>query len=557
MRAVIRKRIYFSLLLSLFAHVGFMVWSFFVHVVPNAYVVQPPEKFIHVKITNEEKLRHDAPQSKVNASEKTAQPENPFAQTKTLEPSIESQEAVKDNIASAVQRNDEPPAISSTPAQLLKKPQMTDLVVTKKVRRSDRRNLVEVGEVPHEEFASGAPIIISGEDISPNFLDKGNIAVKTAPAAPVQAANGQREFQIMQKSSWGVSRKSKAVDSGTTLAYELYKYQDPQSGQKYFKLLVKVRDATMNFPVIPKEIIFLVDASQSIGATRLAQFQEAVLYSLNHLNKDDFFNIIIFKAKTIPLSEVSLRAQPENIKKAAAFLAELKSGATTDVYNAVQMSLNTKTPFTPSYRVLLSDGFPTRGIINSRQVINEVSKINNGKVSIFAFGGGVSISRYMLDFVAYKNRGWSRFTDRDYAISKEVAKLYDEIRDPLLLHLRYHVSGLNGKEVFPQNLPDFFKGSEFVIYGTYGMEDRFFVQVLGDALGQTKEFIVNDALTNALPGDKDIARQWAFHKIYHLIGQLKYKENNEAIINEINALCAKYNIVTPYSKNLERKHPPN
>jgi Ca-activated chloride channel family protein len=277
------------------------------------------------------------------------------------------------------------------------------------------------------------------------------------------------------------------------------------------------------------------------------------MHSLGHLNQRDRFNIFIFKDKTISFSPVSLTVEKQNIKKALRFLEGLDAGSTTNVYDALQVSVNLKDAFTPSYRMLLSDGFPTRGITDARQVINDIAAINKGKVSIFAFGGGSSVSEYMLDFIAYKNRGWSQVAQRDYLIAQEFSKLYDKIRDPLLLNLRYHVSGLNEREIFPQVLPDFFKGSDFIIYGKYTNEDKFIMQVIGDVSGSKKSFMVTAALDEALIADKEIARQWAFHKVYHLIGELKYNANNEKLIKSIDELCTRFDIITPYSKNFRVK----
>jgi Ca-activated chloride channel family protein len=303
----------------------------------------------------------------------------------------------------------------------------------------------------------------------------------------------------------------------------------------------------VNFPVIPKEIIFLVDASGSIGIERLNQFEEGLTYSLKHLNPGDRFNIFVFKDKVVPFSPVSLKATPKNIKSAVEFLKEMKSWSTTDIYGALRASIHLKGPFVPSYRVLMSDGFPTTGILNARRVINEISRINDNKVSIFTFGGGVDVEPYMLDFIAFKNRGWSRVSDREYFMGRDFARFYDEIKDPLLLNVRYYVGGLKAQEIFPQTMPDFFKGSQFVIYGRYTNENKFVIQIRGDMAQDKKGFIVSADLQDALAGDKQIARDWAFHKIYYLIGELKYNENNKALMESINDLCAKFHIITPYS----------
>ncbi len=558
MKLKVRKQLRIALLVSLMIHFGFLVWSYFVKIVPPTPFPEKAEAVFHVKLVKQESMGNEKLKFDTQSSLKTLNPESSYTQIMASKPSIESEELIKNNLESSIQNVKQALVPSSVQEdQVLKKSELNDIVMTKKVRRAVRENLIPVGEVPHENFASGSPVLNSGEDISKNFLDKSSIPAKTSLTAPLRSANTQNEFQVMKKASSGIEHQSKSMDLGTALTFQLFKYQD-SAGQKYFKLAVKVRDATINFPVIPKEIIYLLDTSGSIGTKRLLQEEEGIIYSLRHLNPEDRFNIFVFKDKTVPLSPTSLPVTPDNIKTASNFLKNLKSWSNTDIYDTLRQSLNLNNPFVPSYRVMLSDGIPTVGVINDMHVINEISNINDNKVSFFSFGGGADVDPYMLDFVAFKNRGWSTITDREYFMSREFSRLYDELKDPLLLNVRYYVGGLKTDEIFPQTMPDFFKGSQFVIFGRFTREDRFVVQIRGEAAGQEKkEFIVSASLKDALQGDKQIAHDWAFHKVYYLIGQLKYNQNNGALLSEIGALCAQFHIITPYSFSFHKPNQPS
>jgi len=556
MNRVVKRRIITALLVSIFIHIGFLVWSYFAKILPAIPFPERPEVVFHVKIDRQERLGQEKLKFDADLARKSPKPDNPFTETKVYKPSVESEEMIKNNVDSSIRRNKAALIPSSFQEnQVLKKSEFNDVVMTKKVRRSVRENLVELGEVPSENFSSGTPVLNSGEDISRYFLDKSAMPARASLAAPLQSANMQNEFKLMQRNATGIEKESKSMDLGTALTYQLFKYQDPVSGQKYFKLVVKVRDATVDFPVIPKEIIFLVDASGSIGMVRLTQFEEGLMYSLKHLNPDDRFNILVFKDRTIAFSPTSLSVNPDNIKNAFDFLQSQKSWSTTDIYDALRSSINLENPFAPSYRVVMTDGFPTTGIVDTRQVINEISRINDNKVSIFTFGGGADVDPYMLDFIAFKNRGWSTVVDREYFMGRDFSRFYDEIKDPLLLNVRYYVSGLNDKEIFPRTMPDFFKGSKFVIYGKYMNENKFAIQIRGDMVDAKKEFIVTASLKDATAGDKQIAHDWAFHKVYYLISLLKYNQNNEMLMGAINNLCTKFHIITPYSLSSPRKPP--
>ena len=119
------------------------------------------------------------------------------------------------------------------------------------------------------------------------------------------------------------------------------------------------------------------------------------------------------------------------------------------------------------------------------------------KVIQINVGGFDNNFSYLLDFIAYQNRGWSQFIKRTYDIEKGLAAFYDKIRDPIFLNLRYRFNNLSEEEVFPKSLPDFYRNAEFTLYGTYDTEDRFSMQLLGDVEEKTKELIFTRSLKEA------------------------------------------------------------
>ena len=117
----------------------------------------------------------------------------------------------------------------------------------------------------------------------------------------------------------------------------------------------------------------------------------------------------------------------------------------------------------------------------------------------------------------------------------------------MLLDVRYRVSGLDIGKMYPKFLSDFYKGRPFVIYGKYSDEKDFSFQLLGSVNDTTKEFIFNASLQNAIPAGEEIAREWAFTKVYHLISEQTMGIGNSARLQkEITELSAQYDITTPY-----------
>ena len=334
------------------------------------------------------------------------------------------------------------------------------------------------------------------------------------------------------------------------LAAELVTYTDKTDGQKYFRITIMAGKDVGKLTVIPKEIIFLIDCSLSIKEERMENFKRGLLYCLNNLNEGDIFNIISFKEKIQRLSSESSSPNQRIIKSSNDFISGLQAGSLTDVYGAFQQIIKIPAKNLPSYIMLLSDGKPTVGTQDSRKIISNISQINQGERAIFCYSGGGRVNRYLLDFIAYQNRGWSEYSARTYDITRGLQAFYNKIKDPLLLNLRYRFSQLSSDEAYPKNLPDFFKHATFTIFGKYSDEDEFSMQLIGESREGPIEFIFSDSLKEAAVGGEDIARQWALNKVYYLLGKLAENKDTQKIIDEINNLCEKFNIKTPYLDDL-------
>lgn len=340
-----------------------------------------------------------------------------------------------------------------------------------------------------------------------------------------------------------------AIDDFLDIA--VYTYEDPRDQQKYFMIKIFTKQGTKApLKVMPKEILFAVDSSLSISRDRLDEFKRGIRACLTDLNPGDVFNIVAFKDETFRFSPQSVPATEESIKAAERFVSSLTSNQQTDVYQAFKHIVSSKPARIPSNVILISDGRPTKGVVDSRQVIQSISQLNGRVRPIFAFSGGARVNRYLLDFVAYQNRGWSQFVRSTHEIDRALADFYAKIKDPIFIHLRYRLNGLDEAGVYPRHLPDFYKNAEFTLYGTYAGEDTFSMQLLGDIDGQTKELIFTRSLKESPPGTDAIMRGWAFNKIYHLISELTTRGPDPEIQGQIESLSRRYGIQTPYSPEL-------
>ncbi|MCD4779183.1 MAG: VWA domain-containing protein [Candidatus Omnitrophica bacterium] len=418
------------------------------------------------------------------------------------------------------------------------------------VARETRENILETINLLEQDIIV-VPEDQQDEDTIPvDFLEKMPGFTPVETAGLIDRPDSLKQTTRLTPFKPVIQRKIEHKDLKKHLDHEIVVYEDLRDGQKYYKIVIRIGPDGLSLYSVPKEIIFLVDCSISTEKQRLEEFKEGIAYCLKHLNRFDTFNIFSFKKDISKFRAKAVHPNRDNIRLALQYVDSLTVGETTDTYRALYETVSVAKFHHPTYILLLSDGRPTRGVTNPRQLINEISSFNKGKMSIFAFSGGVGVNRYLLDFISYKNRGWSEYSYRTHQIAKNLAYMYTKIRDPLLLNIRYRVSGLTDTEMFPRMLPDFFRNTEFTLYGKYDEEDKFLMQFLGDFEDKTNELMIEGSLLDAPRGDSTIARNWAFNKIYHLIGQLKHGQENTELINQIYSLSRKFKIKTPYSRSL-------
>lgn len=83
--------------------------------------------------------------------------------------------------------------------------------------------------------------------------------------------------------------------------------------------------APEELPIVPKEVIFVIDVSGSMAGAKLAQTKEAMLTILNDLQTHDHFNILTFHTSVnVWQKNATVQATANNIKRAKNFVKGIK-----------------------------------------------------------------------------------------------------------------------------------------------------------------------------------------------------------------------------------------
>lgn len=324
---------------------------------------------------------------------------------------------------------------------------------------------------------------------------------------------------------------------------------EPSDPRGYFRIRILPR-ADHDHTPLPKDVVFIVDASTSIPQPKLNTTARAVAGAIDQLRAEDRFNVVSFKASPTPFRDAMQPATRDNKAAARAHLRGLQSGGGTDFQRALSPTLAQEfRTGVPAIIVVVSDGRPTTGLLDSRSIILTSTAENRRNHSIFGFGGGNTVNQYLLDLLAYQNRGAARVAPSIQVMESELADFFGVLRDPLLVDLRAEFGRIDMREVYPRALPDFYRDRPITLYGRYehAAGGDFTMRLTGRALDERKELLFRAALEAAPRGDARIAREWAFAKAYAIIGEMAVDGETPARVQAVRELRDRYGVQTVYA----------
>ncbi|HOJ59956.1 MAG TPA: VWA domain-containing protein [bacterium] len=357
-------------------------------------------------------------------------------------------------------------------------------------------------------------------------------------------------FQVEEAAKEELKDRFVALDD--LLQVDLYTYRHV-GGDGYFMIVIRPVTTDERLRVLPKDVVFVLDASGSMGSRRLDTIKQEVRKLLDRLRPDDRFNVIGFK-QTVKQFTATLAPVTEETRAAAwQFTRSLQSSGRTDIYASLEplMKLGTERA-RPLILLLYSDGRPTVGVINSRKIINNLTRYQGPSTSIFCVGTGDYLNQYLLDMLAFRNRGLVAFEKNREALPDVIQSVFSYIEDPLLLQIQASLQGVDENEVYPKRLPQLFLKGDLRIWGRLQNQKSITLRLVGEAYDEHKEIVIELPVPARDNGTYEIARQWAFHKIYHIVGEMVREGERPEFLEQIRFLSQTYRITTPYSEQFEK-----
>lgn len=304
-------------------------------------------------------------------------------------------------------------------------------------------------------------------------------------------------------------------------------------------------------PRLPKDIVFVQDSSASMAEQRLYYCREALVKCLDLLNPDDRFEIVAFSQNAVRCFGEWVTPSESSREKGKRFISNMRSAGNTDIMGSLaELKKLDVEQGRPCIAFVVTDGIATTGIVESAQIISEFTGINSNRIAVYTMGTMSDANMYLLDLLSYCNGGATHVVAGGrWSISEDITNRVASISRPVLSSLNTAFAG-SGVEVYPAKVRHLFMDDKLTLYGKCPRTmKRITFQAIGSAGGRRCDMIfdlpVDAAVRN---GTKLLRRDWAFQKLYHLMGEMA-RSGSRAAAPEMRSLAKEYGLLIPYTED--------
>ena len=265
------------------------------------------------------------------------------------------------------------------------------------------------------------------------------------------------------------------------------------------------------------------------------------------LGSEDRFEVLSFNLAPTPLFRELRGADEAAQQTAGQFLRSQQARGGTVLRPALQTAYKYRDADRQLNVVILSDGMtePTE----QSELLQLIAARPSG-VRVFCIGVGNEVNRPLLRQMAEQAGGLAAFISRGDDFERQANSFRRKLLRPAMANLQLQFSGAQVYDVEPQRLPDLYHGSPVRIYGRYRGGGPLTVNFAADVLGKPIEDAFETDLPLAEPGNPEIERTWAWHRVQRLLNEERSRGNAGALQEQIVQLCEDYSIASEYASFL-------
>lgn len=327
-------------------------------------------------------------------------------------------------------------------------------------------------------------------------------------------------------------------------------YREPAK-DGYFMLMVAPQEQTTEADIVKKDIVFVFDKSGSMAGEKIQQARDALKFCLRNLGRNDRFGVVTFSDTIESASDKLLPATEANLNAVIKQIGALGADGATDINAALLKALGMFEPNTNQKTVIfLTDGLPTSGEQEVGKIVGNVKAANHRDARLFTFGVGDDVDDYLLLKLATDNHGAEQHVRAGESIEAAVSSFYSKVAKPVLVDLKLAFGSIKTRQVYPDQLPDIFKGKQLIVVGRYLNSGHQDLALSGQINGKPRRFVYPADFPEESTENGFIPRLWAKARVDWAVDSMRLKGENKELKDEVIALSKQYLFVTPYTSFL-------
>lgn len=321
-------------------------------------------------------------------------------------------------------------------------------------------------------------------------------------------------------------------------------------GGEYYGLLMVVPPAARTLPEsIPREVIFVVDTSGSMGGVSIEQARASVERALRSLRPQDRFNVISFSSSYRKLYAQAMPADRHHLAKALEFVRLLSASGGTEMMPALMAALDDAAPEEGPEGALRQVVFVTDGAVGNEMALFRAIQQRIADQRLFTVGIGAAPNSWFMRKAAEFGRGSHTHIGDLSEVEQKMAALFEHLSRPAATDIAIHWP--TPVEAWPARSPDLYAGEPLmmavhfgqtapsgnvVVNAAIGLED--WRQVIAIAPGEDPE---------RLRDHSGVASVWARKKIAGLLDGVAQGQSEDTVRAAVLPIALEHQLLSPYT----------
>ena len=371
-------------------------------------------------------------------------------------------------------------------------------------------------------------------------LDAGNrLATLGSPSHAIHSQRHGRHYTITPKGG------SVPMDRDLLLSWELEDKGEPlvtsfheEIDGEHYALLMVVPPETGQVTTLPRETLFIIDSSGSMGGAPMRQAKASLQLALQRLKPGDRFNITDFDSQHTLLFDQPATVTDASRQQAQRFVDSLHAGGGTHMLPALSATLAQPTSDGYLRQVI----FITDGAVGNENGIFRALHEQLGEARLFTVGIGSAPNSHFMTRAAQFGRGSFTYINDQNQVQQGMDTLFRRLESPLMRNLQVQLPDNVVAERWPQKLPDLYAGEPLLVTMKLSAPtDR--VTVSGYSHQHWQQAVTLPVSSNH-PGTASL---WARRKIADLMDRITLGAPETDIAPQITQVALRHQLVSRYT----------